>query len=91
MTTYRKPNGKTTASGRAYCLAWRREINLPLEKHYNLTVMAFDPDVMVKARGTDSRPASIPLWLAKRMVAVAKAASSVPKTGTIKPKMETPL
>ncbi len=65
MTTeYRKPNGKITKSGRAYCLAWRREINLPLEKHYGVTVIAFDPGLTVVPKG-GGNPVSLPLWLSE--------------------------
>jgi hypothetical protein len=66
---YQLPNGKITISVKKYVREWRK-ISTVLEQKYDLRTIGFDPHLLMADKSRDHITVHIPLWLAKRMVAV---------------------
>jgi len=67
----RLPDGKTTQSLAIYLKKWKA-IYQPIEEAYGLRLIGFDPGLLFADADHPQSAIDIPLWLAKRMVEVAR-------------------
>ena len=61
----RKPDGSSTHNGDEYCKAWESLI-APVVKKLNLTVIAFEPDYLVREKAGNNYQ-RLSVWFVKRL------------------------